>query len=103
MNVDLRLLIVKPFREVSRGWGFFVLQDQDLEPAGHRAGLGSSFVSSSRATFRTATANRSTISPSSASVLVNGGAKSVWSPAKPSRVGIVEEGIKPFSKGTSAT
>src|ERR1700674_2149402 len=103
MDVDIRLLFLEPFREVPRRCRLFVLQDQDLELASHRTGLGSSFVSSSLATLRTDAPKRSTISPSSASVLVKGGANSVWSPANPSRVGIVEYVMSPFSKATSST
>src|SRR5579864_5544000 len=50
MNVDFRLLLVEPFREISRRRGLFVLEDQDLELAGHATGLASSLASSSPAT-----------------------------------------------------
>src|ERR1700686_937302 len=103
MNVEVRLLLVEPFREVPRWRGLFVLEDQDLELAGHRTGLASSLDSSSEATLRTEAEKRSTISASSASGLVKGGANKVWSPANPSRVGMVEYVMRPFSKSTSST
>src|SRR5437879_5130165 len=76
MYVDLRALRIKPFAQVSRRRRLFVLQDQRLEPSAHATGLASSLLSSSFATCCSAPAYRSTISASSASVLVNGGANS---------------------------
>src|SRR6202035_4625547 len=97
-------LLVEPFTQQARRRWLLVLDDQRFQPRRrHQTGLGMSLVSSSFATFLTAAAKRSTISASSASVLVNGGANRVWSPANPSRVGIVEYVIKPCSKATSST
>ena len=90
-DVDVCVLLVEPLTQQAGRRRLLVLDDQGFQlRCRHHTGLGSSFVSSSFATCRTEAAKRSTISASSASVLVNGGANSVWSPANPSRVGIVE-------------
>src|SRR4029453_15932062 len=110
-HVDLRAVGVEPPGDVPGRRGLLVLQDQRVQRGlGHRSapvvvgdGLPPTSGSTSCATRCTASANRETISASSSSVVVNGGANRVWSPAKPSRVGWVESVISPRSNAAWST
>src|SRR2546428_175613 len=86
-GLHARGLLVEPGCHEAGRSRLLVLEDQRarLPRCGHRSSL-----STEPATARTVLANRTTISPRSSSGVVKGGAKSVWSPANPSRVGIVE-------------
>src|SRR6266545_7775950 len=109
----LRALILQheeptPPGHVTRRRGLLVLEDESPKrsPLGrlrHRsapvaAGCADSSRSTASTTCRTVSANRETISDSSSSVVVKGGANNVWSPAYPSRVGWGDRTITPRSK-----
>src|SRR5581483_9536933 len=106
--VDLRAVLPEPVVDEARRGRTFVLHDQRTERRAHRrspADAGStpsSSRSTSAATWRTESAKRDTISASSASEVVNGGAKRLWSPAIPSRVGCVERTTRPRSSAASS-
>src|SRR5439155_20742275 len=85
-------LVLEPPADRARRGGALVLDHQRAEPGrpgAHRSrprpgaavARTASCDSTSSATWRTDSASRATISGSSSSVVVNGGANNVWSPA----------------------
>ena len=90
-RLDDRRVVIQPLGDESWGGGLLVLDDQRsqsrrcLARGTHReppmVDLADSSDSTSCATWRTASANRETISASSSSVVVKAGANSDWSPA----------------------
>src|SRR4029077_16705752 len=96
--LDLRAALLEPVDDPPAGGRALVLDDERLHPAG----TASSSRSTCAAISRTDSAKRRTISARSSSLVVNGGAKRLWSPAIPSRVGCVERMTRPRSSATSS-
>ena len=97
-RLDVGSVVVEPLGDEPRRGGVFVLQDQRAEGSCSRVVRGAhaepppmgdavsgrdddSSDSTSSETWRMVPARRATISASSSSVVVKGGANSVWSPA----------------------